>query len=127
MTFLPYEGTKCSCCHCCAQFPCSVWKFCHSHPQFLFHSTKYQHTEEGSGDLGPLHYECNCWMSIQKACNLLHMPQSPSDSVLATCNDSHYTPSEFCIADSWMTEAMWSHRDCTDLMLTQSTASAYRW
>ena len=28
-----------------------------------------------------------------------------------------------CIADSWMTEAMWSHRDCTDLMLNQTTAS----
>jgi len=66
--------------------------------------------------------ECNCGMSMQKACNL---PQPPNDSVLATCSDSHYTLSECCIADQWMTEAMWGHRDCTDLMLTQSTASLF--
>ena len=32
--------------------------------------------------------ECNCWMSMQKACNLLHMPQPPNDSVLATFSDT---------------------------------------
>ena len=57
MAFLPYEGTKCAC---YAQFPCRVWKFCHfaysHHPISVFHSTKYQHTEEGSVDLRPLHY-----------------------------------------------------------------------
>jgi len=51
------------------------------------------------------------------------MSQPPHNSVLATYSDSHYALSECCIADSWMTEAMWGHRDCTDLMLTQSTAS----
>jgi len=44
-------------------------------------------------------------MRMQKACNLLHMPQPPNDSLLATCSDSHYILSECCIAD-WMIEAM---------------------
>jgi len=24
-SFLPYEGTKCSCCHYSAQLPCGTW------------------------------------------------------------------------------------------------------
>ena len=35
---------------------CGNFVILHNHPQFLFHSTKYQHAEEGSVDLRPLHY-----------------------------------------------------------------------
>jgi len=59
-------------------------------------------------------------MSMQKARNLLHTPQLPNDSVLATCSDSHYTLSEAVLQ---IHEAMWGPKNCTDLLLTQSTAS----
>ena len=34
--------------------------------------------------------ECNCWMSMQKACNLLHMPQPPNDCAHAEIAIIHW-------------------------------------
>jgi len=51
-------------------------------------------------------------MSMQKACNLLHTPQPPNDSVLATCSDTVWVL--YC---RYMDDRsyMLGHRDCTDL------------
>ena len=40
--------------------------------------------------------DCKCWMSMQKACNLLHTPQQPNDSVLGTCSDTVWVLYLYC-------------------------------
>jgi len=115
-----------------AQFPCRVWKLSFGIVlRAISISVLQQQVSVCRGRVWRPRTNLLCeplnstvgWVT-HKARYLLHTSQPPNDSVLATCSGSHYTLFVWgCTADSWMTEAMWGHWDCTDLMLTQSCVS----